>query len=84
MCGLLRIITVPRITEITLGYEPWNGEFDSPGMVQTMKNYVKYKDWLLAKKSEAYELYASGELQKLDKHLKQLETNERELLKRYV
>lgn len=49
-----------------------------------MKNYVKYKDWLLAKKSEAYELYASGELQKLDKHLKQLETNERELLKRYV
>ena len=52
-------------------------------MVHKMKNAVKYKDMLLARNSLAYQLYEKGELQALDKHLKQLELNERELLKRY-
>ncbi len=44
---------------------------------------TKYKKYILAKTSQAYALHEAGEFEKLDKHLKQLELNERELLKRY-
>jgi hypothetical protein len=43
----------------------------------------KYKTWELAKNSKAYELYMAKDLKALDKHLKQLEQNEKALLERY-
>lgn len=49
-----------------------------------MKNAVFYKNAWLMKNSKAYELYQAGEYEKLDKHLKQLDLNERELLKKYA
>lgn len=48
-----------------------------------MKNAVLYKGVWLMRNSHAWELYMSGNMSALDKHLKQLDTNERELLKRY-
>lgn len=48
-----------------------------------MKNAVLYKGVWLAKTSMAYALYDSKRFEALDKHLKQLDQNERELLKRY-
>lgn len=44
---------------------------------------VTYKNTLLAKNSEAYKLWEDVEFAKLDKHLKQLDKNQQELLKRY-
>ena len=44
---------------------------------------LRYKGWLLAKNSEAYRLYQAKEFKLLDKHLKQLEANEKALLERY-
>lgn len=48
-----------------------------------MNKYFEYKGLWLMRGSTAYELYAAGELVSLDKHLRQLDQNERELLKRY-
>lgn len=48
-----------------------------------MKNAVLYKNVWLARNSLAWELYMNENYPALDKHLKQLDTNERELLKRY-
>lgn len=48
-----------------------------------MKNAVLYKGVWLAKTSMAYALYDAKSFEALDKHLKQLDQNERELLKRY-
>lgn len=42
---------------------------------------IKYKHYWLAKTSLAFALYDSGEFDKLDKHLKQLELNYKELTK---
>lgn len=43
----------------------------------------KYKGWELAKNSKAYELYVAKEFKLLDKHLKELEANEKALVARY-
>lgn len=48
-----------------------------------MRNAVKYKDSWLMKNSKAYEYWERGEFTLLDWHLKQLDKNEKELLKRY-
>lgn len=48
-----------------------------------MRNAVKYKDTWLMKNSKAYEYWERGELSLLDSHLKQLDKDEKELLKRY-
>ncbi len=47
------------------------------------KQAVKYKDTWLMPGSKAWGLYMDDNLPALDKHLKQLDQNERELLKRY-
>lgn len=47
------------------------------------KNYVKYKNVWLHKNSYAYHLHKEGEFEKLDKHMKQLDLNEKQLLERY-
>lgn len=48
---------------------------------------IKYRKFSIATNSYAYELYQEaqkkGDYKPLDKHLKQLETAEKELLKRY-
>lgn len=44
---------------------------------------VKYKDWVLGKTSFAYMLHAEKKFSELDKHLKQLERENAELIKRY-
>lgn len=48
---------------------------------------VEYKGVMLAPNSQAYELYQEakkkGDYKALDKHMKQLEQNERDLIKRY-
>jgi uridine kinase len=43
----------------------------------------KYKEYELARNSKAYELYMAKEFKLLDKHLKELEQNEKALLARY-
>ena len=48
-----------------------------------MSNSVRYKNWLIGKGSEAYKLLEEKEFQKLDKHLKSLENECRELQKKY-
>lgn len=51
-----------------------------------MKNAVFYKNTWLMPNSEAYLLYHSKDAEarkKLDRHLKELDANQRELLKRY-
>jgi hypothetical protein len=45
---------------------------------------MKYKEYRLAKNSYAYYLYNEGELNKLDKHLKELEQKNKDLEKRYT
>lgn len=49
-----------------------------------MANHVTYKDGLLAKNSEAYKLWEKKEFKALDKHLKELEVKNSELMKRYT
>jgi hypothetical protein len=44
---------------------------------------VEYKGCWLAKNSVAYELWAKNEIAKLDKHMKELDRNNEELIKRY-
>lgn len=44
---------------------------------------VEYKGTWLARNSEAYQIWESKDFKKLDKHLKQLQQNHVELLKRY-
>ena len=48
-----------------------------------MKNAVLYKGIWLCKGSHSKALHDEGKLEALDKHLKQLDQNERELIKRY-
>lgn len=43
-----------------------------------MKNGVDYKGMHLSKNSDAYKLYESGEMAKLDAHLKEVEVRQRE------
>lgn len=45
--------------------------------------YVRYKNIGLAKGSVARDLFDRAEFTLLDKHLKQLDQNERDLLKKY-
>lgn len=44
---------------------------------------VKYKGVTLAKNSDAYKMWEDKDFQKLDKHLKELDKNEKALLDRY-
>lgn len=44
---------------------------------------VYYKSYWLAKNSDAYEMWQRKDYQKLDKHLKEIEQKEKELLNRY-
>ena len=58
-----------------------------------MNNFVKYKQHVLAKNSEAYSIWAAAErakpeerkllLKKLDQHLKLLDQQHKQLLERY-
>lgn len=50
----------------------------------TLSKVVKYKEWSLARNSKAYELYETKDFKALDKHLKQLDKNNEELVKRYT
>lgn len=45
---------------------------------------VWYKEHRLARSSYAYQLYTEGKLDKLDKHLKELEQKNKDLEKRYL
>lgn len=44
----------------------------------------KYKDYTLGKNYLAYVFYTEGKLDKLDKHLKELEQKNKDLEKRYT
>lgn len=44
---------------------------------------VKYRDTYLARNSEAYEMWERKDFKALDKHLKNLEQKERDLIARY-
>lgn len=45
--------------------------------------YIEYKGVWLQKGSEARELFDAGKLDKLDKHMKNLDLKEKETLARY-
>lgn len=49
----------------------------------TYSKMVKYKQYTLAKNSFAYRLWLDKEFDRLDKHLKQVEANEKALLAKY-
>jgi hypothetical protein len=49
-----------------------------------MKNAVQYKGQWLAKASDAFEMFEKKEFAQLDKHLKELEQKNRELVQRYA
>lgn len=53
-----------------------------------MNNFVKYKTHVLAKNSEAYTLWQtaqkSGDYKPLDRHLKLVEQQHKQLLERYA
>lgn len=48
-----------------------------------MKNAVEYRGMWLAKNSAAYEMHEKKNFKDLDKHLKELETKNKELMQRY-
>jgi len=48
-----------------------------------MNGAVEYKNVWLAKNSTAYELWEKKDFAKLDKHMKELDNKEKELIRRY-